>query len=73
VAGAQIGTDETATLVPVLDTDFALERIIVKSPKSRRPTPIVSGLMPGALWLFVLVQIKPYVRPAATADALYAF
>jgi len=31
-AGAQIGIDEAAPLVRVLNTDFALERITVKSP-----------------------------------------
>ena len=37
-AGAQVGIDEAKALARVLKTDFALERITVKSPpRSRRP------------------------------------
>ena len=36
-AGAQIGVDEAAALVRVLNTDFALERITVKSPAEVAP------------------------------------
>jgi ABC transporter substrate binding protein (PQQ-dependent alcohol dehydrogenase system) len=37
-AGAQIGVDEAAVLVRVLNTEFALERMTVKSPEEVAPT-----------------------------------
>src|ERR1700691_2075777 len=36
-AGARVGVDEAAALVRVLNTDFALERIPVKSPAEVAP------------------------------------
>src|ERR1700688_1446237 len=36
-AGAQIGVDEAAALVRVINTEFALERITVKSPADVAP------------------------------------
>src|SRR5512136_2776954 len=39
-AGAQIGVDEAAALVRVLNTEFALERITVKSPAEVAPAVI---------------------------------
>lgn len=36
-AGAQVGVDEAAPLVRILDADFALDRITVKSPADVAP------------------------------------
>ena len=45
-AGAQVGVDEAAALARVLKTDFALERITVKSPAE--VAPAVTQALRGA-------------------------
>jgi ABC transporter substrate binding protein (PQQ-dependent alcohol dehydrogenase system) len=72
-AGAQIGVDEAAALVRVLNTEFALERITVKS--SADVAPAVTQALEGKGIHFFLIDapaaaFKPLAAAAKGRDAL---
>jgi ABC transporter substrate binding protein (PQQ-dependent alcohol dehydrogenase system) len=72
-AGAQIGIDEAAALVRVLNTEFALERITVKS--SADVAPAVTQALEGKGIHFFLIDapaaaFKPLAAAAKGRDAL---
>jgi len=71
--GAQIGIDEAAVLVRVLNTEFALERITVKSPAE--VAPAVTAALEGRGIHFFLIDappdaFKPLAAAAKGRDAL---
>jgi len=71
--GAQIGIDEAAPLVRVLNTEFALERITVKSPAE--VAPAVTTALEGRGIHFFLIDapaeaFKPLAAAAKGRDAL---
>ena len=71
--GAQIGVDEAAPLVRVLNTEFALERITVKSPAE--VAPAVTTALEGRGIHFFLIDapaeaFKPLAAAAKGRDAL---
>jgi len=71
--GAQIGIDEAAALVRVLNTEFALERITVKSPAE--VAPAVTAALEGRGIHFFLIDapaeaFKPLAAAAKGRDAL---
>ena len=55
-AGAQVGIDEAAPLVRILNTDFALDRITVKSPAGVAPA-IQQAADPGTHFFLVDIPI----------------
>jgi ABC transporter substrate binding protein (PQQ-dependent alcohol dehydrogenase system) len=65
-AGAQIGVDEAAALVRVLNTDFALERITVKSPAEVAPA-VTQALESKGIHFFLIDAPAEAFRPLATA------
>jgi ABC transporter substrate binding protein (PQQ-dependent alcohol dehydrogenase system) len=72
-AGAQVGIDEAAALVRVLNTEFALERISVKSPAD--VAPAVTQALEGRGIHFFLVDapaeaFKPLAAAVKGRDAL---
>ena len=71
--GGQIGIDEAAALVRVLNTEFALERITVKSPAE--VAPAVTAALEGRGIHFFLIDapaeaFKPLAAAAKGRDAL---
>src|SRR5258708_3374511 len=73
ITGAQIGIDEAAALVRVLNTEFALERITVKSPAE--VAPAVTAALEGRGIHFFLIDappdaFKPIAAAAKGRDAL---
>jgi ABC transporter substrate binding protein (PQQ-dependent alcohol dehydrogenase system) len=72
-AGAQIGIDEAASLVRVLNTEFALERITVKSPAEVAPAVIAALEGPGIHFFLIdapAEAFKPLAAAAKGRDAL---
>ena len=65
-AGAQIGVDEAAALVRVLNTDFALERITVKSPAEVAPA-VTQALEAKGIHFFLIDAPAEAFRPLAAA------
>jgi ABC transporter substrate binding protein (PQQ-dependent alcohol dehydrogenase system) len=65
-AGAQIGVDEAAALVRVLNTDFALERISVKSPAEVAPA-VTQALDAKDIHFFLIDAPAEAFRPLAAA------
>ena len=71
--GAQIGIDEAAVLVRVLNTEFALERITVKSPAEVAPA-VTAALERRGIHFFLIdapaEAFKPLAAAAKGRDAL---
>src|SRR6266853_5291765 len=71
--GAQIGIDEAAVLVRVLNTEFALERITVKSPAEVAPA-VMQALEGRGIHFFLIdapaEAFKPLAAAAKGRDAL---
>jgi ABC transporter substrate binding protein (PQQ-dependent alcohol dehydrogenase system) len=65
-AGAQIGIDEAAALVRVLNTEFALERITVKSPEDVAAA-VGQSLEERGIHFFLIDAPAPAFRPLAAA------
>src|ERR1700730_7717144 len=65
-AGAQIGIDEAAALVRVLNTEFALERITVKSPAEVAPA-VIQALEGRGVHFFLIDAPSEAFKPLATA------
>jgi ABC transporter substrate binding protein (PQQ-dependent alcohol dehydrogenase system) len=72
-AGAQIGVDEAAALVRVINTEFALERITVKSPADVAPA-VMQALEGKGIHFFLIdapaEAFKPLAAAAKGRDAL---
>ncbi len=64
--GAQIGVDEAAALVRVLNTEFALERITVKSPAEVAPA-VTAALEGRGIHFFLIDAPADAFRPLAAA------
>src|SRR5215468_10951795 len=64
-AGAQVGIDEAQALSRVLKTDFALERITVKS--AQEVTPAVTQALERGIHFFIVDAPAEAFRPLATA------
>jgi ABC transporter substrate binding protein (PQQ-dependent alcohol dehydrogenase system) len=64
--GAQIGVDEAAALVRVLNTEFALERITVKSPAEVGPA-VVQALEGRGIHFFLIDAPAEAFKPLAAA------
>ena len=72
-AGAQIGIDEAAALVRVLNTEFALERITVKSPAEVAPAVIQASEGRGVHFFLIdapAEAFKPLAAATKGRDAL---
>jgi len=65
-AGAQIGIDEAAALVRVLNTEFALERVTVKSPAEVAPA-VVQALEGRGIHFFLIDAPAEAFKPLAVA------
>jgi ABC transporter substrate binding protein (PQQ-dependent alcohol dehydrogenase system) len=65
--GAQIGIDEAAALVRVLNTEFALERITVKSPDEVAPA-VTQALDARGIHFFLIDAPAEAFKPLATAE-----
>ena len=65
-AGAQIGIDEAAALVRVLNTEFALERITVKSPAEVAPA-VIQALEARGVHFFLIDAPAEAFKPLAAA------
>jgi ABC transporter substrate binding protein (PQQ-dependent alcohol dehydrogenase system) len=65
-AGAQIGIDEAAALVRVLNTEFALERITVKSPAEVAPA-VIQALEARDVHFFLIDAPAEAFKPLAAA------
>src|SRR5260370_10207298 len=72
-AGAQIGIDDAAALVRVLNAEFALERITVKSPAEVAPA-VIAALEGRGIHFFLIDAppdaFKPLAAAAKGRDAL---
>jgi hypothetical protein len=72
--GAQIGIDEAAALVRVLNTEFTLERITVRSPAEVAPA-VTQALEGGGIHFFLIDApadaFKPLAAVAKGRDALF--
>jgi len=72
-AGAQVGVDEAAALVRVINTEFALERITVKSPADVAPA-VMQALEGKGIHFFLIdapaEAFKPLAAAAKGRDAL---
>src|SRR5216683_1766704 len=64
--GAQIGIDEAAVLVRVLNTEFALERITVKSPAEVAPA-VTQALEARGIHFFLIDAPQEAFKPLAAA------
>src|SRR4051794_11525808 len=64
-AGAQVGVDETTSLVRVLRTEFKLERVAVKS--AAEVAPAVTKALEGGINFFVLDTPAESFKPLAAA------
>jgi ABC transporter substrate binding protein (PQQ-dependent alcohol dehydrogenase system) len=64
--GAQIGIDEAAALVRVLNTQFALERITVKSPAEVAPA-VIAALEGRDIHFFLIDAPADAFKPLAAA------
>ena len=64
--GAQIGLDEAAALVRVLNTEFALERITVKSPAEVAPA-VIQALEGRGVHFFLIDAPAEAFKPLAAA------
>ena len=64
--GAQIGLDEAAALVRVLNTEFALERITVKSPAEVAPA-VIQALEARGVHFFLIDAPAEAFKPLAAA------
>src|SRR5258707_6491020 len=65
-AGAQIGIDEAAALVRVLNTEFALERITVESPAEAAPA-VIQALEARGVHFFLIDAPAEAFKPLAAA------
>src|ERR1700730_7525744 len=65
-AGAQIGIDEAAALVRVLNSEFALERITVKSPAEVAPA-VIQALEARGVHFFLVDAPAEAFKPLAAA------
>jgi ABC transporter substrate binding protein (PQQ-dependent alcohol dehydrogenase system) len=65
-AGAQIGIDEAAALVRVLNTQFGLERITVKSPAEVAPA-VIAALEGRDIHFFLIDAPADAFKPLAAA------
>ena len=63
IAGAQVGVDEAAPLVRLLNTDFTLDRIVVKSPADVAPA-VVQAADAGTHFFLIDAPAEAY-RPLA--------
>jgi ABC transporter substrate binding protein (PQQ-dependent alcohol dehydrogenase system) len=64
--GAQIGIDEAAALVRVLNTQFGLERITVKSPAEVAPA-VIAALEERGIHFFLIDAPSDAFKPLAVA------
>src|ERR1700680_2219212 len=64
--GAQVGVDEAATLVRVINTEFALERITVKSPADVAPA-VAQAMEQKGIHFFLIDAPGEAYRPLAAA------
>jgi ABC transporter substrate binding protein (PQQ-dependent alcohol dehydrogenase system) len=64
-AGAEVGIDEAAPLVRLLDTDFTLDRIVVKSPADVAPA-VLQAADDGTHFFLIDAPADAY-RPLAAA------
>src|SRR5215467_8550733 len=64
--GAQIGIDEAAALVRVLNTEFALERITAKSAAEVAPA-VIQALEGGGVHFFLIDAPAEAFKPLAAA------
>ena len=66
-AGAEVGVDEAAPLVRLLNTDFTLDRIVVKSPADVA-SAVLQAADAGTHFFLIDAPADAY-RPLAAADA----
>lgn len=64
-AGAEVGLDEAAPLVRILNTDFTLDRVVVKSPAEVAPA-VLQAADTGTHFLLIDAPAEAY-RPLAAA------
>jgi ABC transporter substrate binding protein (PQQ-dependent alcohol dehydrogenase system) len=64
-AGAQVGVDEAAPLVRLLNTDFTLDRVVVKSPAEVAPA-VLQAADAGTHFFLIDAPAEAY-RPLAAA------